>query len=109
MLAHVQALETLLIAFRPSDHLKLGAPFQVDLEETGVKTHRIGRGVGVIQQAQAGRLHGLEVALWGFKARETPQRTEMLALLCRHGLALDMVVEGEAPTGSQQGGTALKQ
>jgi hypothetical protein len=33
----------------------------------------------------------------------------MLALLCRHGLALNMVVEGEATTGSQQGGTTLEQ
>src|SRR5262249_38387839 len=45
----------------------------------------------------------------GLQAWETPPRTEMLALLCRHRLAFDMVVEGEAPTGSQQGGTALEQ
>src|SRR5262245_28731274 len=109
MLAHLQAFEALLITFRPTDRLKLGASFQVNREKTGVKTHRISRGVSVIQQAQSGRLQGLDVALWRFQARETPPRTEMLALLCRHGQALDMVVEREAPTGSQQGSTALEQ
>jgi len=47
MLAHLQAFETLLIAFRPPHRLKLGSSFQVDRQKTGIKTHRIGRGVGV--------------------------------------------------------------
>jgi hypothetical protein len=37
MLTHLQAFETLLIAFWPPDRLKLGATFQVAREETGVK------------------------------------------------------------------------
>ena len=47
----------------------------------------------MIPQAQSGCSDSLKVALWGFQARETPQRTETLALRCRHGLALDMVAE----------------
>ena len=101
MLAHLQACEPLLIAFWPPDRLKLGTPFQVDRQETGVKTHRIGRGICMIQQTQSGRLHGLAVALRGFQAWETPPCTELLAL--------HVVVESEAPTRAQQGGTALQQ
>jgi hypothetical protein len=101
LLAHLQALETLQIAFRPPHRFKFGTPFAVDRQKTGVKTHRIGRGVGVIPQAQSGRPDGLKVALGGFQAREAPQRTKLLALRCRHGLALRMVAECQAPTGAQ--------
>ena len=76
--------------------------------ETGVKTHRIGRGVGVIPQAQSGCSDSLKVALWGFQARETPQRTKRWRCAAgmvgaRHGR------RGKAPAGAQQqGGTALE-
>src|SRR5215813_5439752 len=65
LLAHLQACETLQIAFRPPHRLRFGTPVAVDRQQTGVKTHRIGGGVGVIPQVQSGRPDGLTVALGG--------------------------------------------
>src|SRR5262249_49265236 len=108
MLAHLQACEPLLIAFRTPDRLKLCASFPVDRQNTGVRAHQIGGGSYAIGQAESGRLHGLAVAMGGSQARKPPPCTELLALRGRHGLALHMVVEGEAPPGAQQSGTALE-
>jgi hypothetical protein len=109
MLAHLQAFETLLIfsVLAPGlPQTRRAVPDSRRGDRCKNAPHR-SRCLRDTAGAVRPLARLLEVALGGSQAWETPQCIEMLALLCRHGLALNMIVECEAPTGSQQGAPAL--
>ena len=93
MLAHLQALESLLVSFGSTGSFELRSLTAIALEYARVETNRVGGGLLAKQDLESGRLERVDLASGSLQASKTPPLAEAPALFLRQRPTHDVIVE----------------
>ena len=97
MLAHLQALESLLVPFGSAGSFEALSFTSIAIEDACVETNRVDGGLLAKQELEPGRLEGVDVALGSLQTSKPPPFAEAPALFLRQRLPLDVIVECDPP------------
>src|SRR5207249_11582246 len=97
VLAHLQALESLLVPFGSAGSFEALSFTSIAIEDASVETNRVDGGLLAKQELEPGSLERIDVASGSLQTSKPPPFAEAPALFLRQRLPLDVIVECDPP------------